>query len=70
MKTTLQFNDEEHHEAKCAIHASDLYCGFYNASESIRALLKYRDDLAFTEEQEDALREIMGDMQETLDFLE
>jgi len=70
MKTTLQFSEEEHNEAKMAIHASDFYCGLWNASKGLRNLLKYRDDLAFTEEQEDAIRDVMWEMQTTLDICE
>ena len=70
MKTTLQFSDEEHNEAKMAIHAADFYCGLWSASEGLRNLLKYRDDLAFTEAQEDAIRNVMGEMQVTLDICE
>lgn len=69
MKTTLQFNDEEMHEAKTAIHAPNLYCDLWNILEELRKLLKYRDDLCFSEEQADAIREIIADGSETLNIL-
>jgi hypothetical protein len=70
MKTTLQFNDEEHHEVKMAIHASNLYCDLWNTLQGLRKLLKHRDDLCFSEDQEDAIRKIIVDGSETIDFLE
>ena len=70
MKTTLQFNDEEEHEAKCALHAKDLYSALWTASQSLRGLLKYRDDLNWTDAQDAAIRDVMIGMGEGLDFLE
>lgn len=70
MKTTLQFNDEEEHEAKCALHAKDLYSALWTASQSLHSLLKYRDDLSWTEAQDAAIRDVMIDMSERLDLFE
>jgi hypothetical protein len=70
MKTTLQYNDEEEHEAKCALHAKNLYASLWTASQALHSLLKYRDDLNWTEAQDAAIRDVMMDMSEGLDFLE
>lgn len=70
MNTTLQFNDEEEHEAKMAIHAPNLYCDLWKTLEELRKLLKYREDLCFSEPQEGAIREIIADFSETLNILE
>ena len=70
MKTTLQFNDEEEHEAKCAMHALDIHTSLWRASEDLARLVNDRPGLAFTEAQEAAIREVMIGMGEGLDFLE
>ncbi len=66
MKAILEFNDEERHELQLAINAGSLYSTLWEASEEIRKLLKYRDDLEFTEKQYDAIQNIQSLMSETI----
>lgn len=66
MKTTLEFNEEERHELLMALNASLIYSTLWEASEEIRNMLKYRDDLEFTEKQYDAIRNIQSLISETL----
>jgi len=70
MKTTLQFTEEEQQEAKRAIHASDLYACLWNTKEQLTYLIEYRGELAFSDQQLIALREIIAGPKEVLDFIE
>lgn len=70
MKATLEFNDEEKHELQLAINAGLLYSTLWDASQEIRKLLKYREDLNFTEEQKNAIQCIMGDIEETINYID
>lgn len=70
MKTTLEFNDEEKHELQLAINAGLLYSTLWDASQEIRKLLKYREDLNFTEEQGNAIQCIREDIEETINYID
>lgn len=70
MKATLQYNDEEHNEAKMAVHAPNLYSTLFNAREDFVKLVNDRPDLAFTDDQDKAIRAVICEMSEMLDFLE
>lgn len=69
MKVTLEFNDEEKHELQLAINADLIYSTLWEASQEIRKLLKHRVDLNFTEEQENAIQHIRGDIEETINYI-
>lgn len=69
MKTTLQFNDEEMHEAKMAILSKEIYCSLFRASENLVKLVNHHPDLAFTDDQDEAIRAVIREMSETLDIL-
>jgi len=66
MKTTLQFNDEEEHEAKMAIHARDMQVSLWRASEDLARLVNDRPGLEFTEVQEAAIREVISSISDAL----
>ena len=66
MKAILEFNDEERDELQLAINAGLLYSTLCEASEEIRKLLKYRDDLEFREDQYQAIQNIQFLMSETI----
>lgn len=66
MKTTLEFNEEERHELLMLLNANLIYSTLWEASEEIRKMLKYRDDLEFTEKQHDAIQNIQSLISETL----
>lgn len=70
MKTVLKFNNEEKHELVLALNADKMYSALWNASKELRGLLKYRDDLDFSEEQQDAIQLIREDIEETIDYIE
>jgi len=66
MKTTLQFSDDEEHEAKLALHSRDIYAALWRTSEDLARLVNDRSDLAFTDAQEVAIRGVISNISEAL----